>query len=330
MKIRKLLMVLPFMLCSCSIENFFKDKKASLDKLEFTLNDKTGTYSVCALEDVELGNIRIPSKYNGKKVTEIEKQGFANCDSLTSIEIPNTITKIGESAFEYCISLKSLDIPNSVTSIGKYLCENCSALTSVKISKAVTFLDQSMFERCYSLSSLVVNSGNSVYDSRNNCNAIIETATNTLICGCNNTIIPNTVTTIGDYAFYGFTALTSITIPNSVVSINKGAFGYCSSLASLTIPSSVTSIGSDAFYNCLSLVSLKIPSSVTSIEEFAFSGCTSLTSVVIPASVSSIGRDIFKHCTSLTVYCEADSQPSGWSDEWGIEYLDVVWGYCPE
>ena len=112
--------------------------------------------------------------------------------------------------------------------------------------------------------------------------------------------IPNSVTSIGVWAFDGCTSLTSVTIPNSVTSIESGAFRNCTSLTSVTIPNSVTSIESGAFQNCTSLSSVTIPNSVTSIGNYAFSGCTSLTSVTIPNSVTSIGQDAFYVCTSLT------------------------------
>jgi len=150
------------------------------------------------------------------------------------------------------------------------------------------------------LTSVTVEAGNTVYDSRNNCNAVIETSTNTLIFGCQNTTIPNSVTSIGEGAFVGCSSLTSVTIPNSVTSIGYAAFYGCSSLTSVTIPSSVTSIGDFAFYRCSSLTSVTIPNNVTSIGEEAFSWCSSLTSVTIGNSVTSIGDNAFYNCSSLT------------------------------
>ena len=115
------------------------------------------------------------------------------------------VTSIGDDAFRNCSGLISVSIPNSVTSIGSHAFQNCSGLTSIEVE-----------------------SGNPNYDSRNNCNAIIETSTNTLIAGCKNTIIPNSVKKIGEYAFYGCSGLTSLTIPNSVKNIGEYAFYGCS------------------------------------------------------------------------------------------------------
>ena len=184
----------------------------------------------------------------------ISFSAFEDCSGLTSIEIPNSVTSIGGSAFENCSGLTSIEIPNSVTSIGIFAFQNCSGLTSIHVD---------------------VN--NTVYNSINDCNAIIEIATNTLIAGCKNTTIPNSVTSISGYAFYNCTGLTSV-----------------------TIGSGVTRIGSDAFRGCTGLTSIEIPNSVTSIGMEAFSGCSGLTSITIGSGVTSIGSDAFKGCTNIT------------------------------
>ena len=200
---------------------------------------------------------------------------------ITMATIPETIevygttfavTSIGNEAFSDCSSLVAISIPNSVTSIGGWAFASCSALTL-----------------------MMVENGNTVYDSRQNCNAIIETATNTLIAGCQNTIIPNSVTSIGSRAFSYCSSLTSITIPNSVTEIGNYAFEGCSSLSSITIPNSVTSIGERAFASCSALEYLSIPNSVQYAYEsdynnevyysFGFSSiyrCHNLKTLIVP------------------------------------------------
>ena len=188
----------------------------------------------------------------------------------------------------------------SVTSIGKNAFHGCSGLTSVTIPNSVTSIGYGAFANCSGLTSVVVDKNNGTYDSRDNCNAIIETSTNKLIVGCKNTTIPNSVTSIGDYAFSYCSGLTSVTIPNSVTSINEYAFSGCSGLTSVTIPNTVTSIGEYAFSGCSGLTSVTIPNSVTYIGGYTFSRCSGLTSVTIPNSVTSIGNGIFFNCSGLT------------------------------
>ncbi len=233
-------------------------------------------------------------------VTSIGDKAFSDCSGLTSVTIGNSLTSIGEYAFQGCSGLTSVTIPNSVTSIGRYAFSYCSGLTSVTIPNSVTSIGDNPFDGCSGLTSVIVENGNNKYDSRNNCNAIIETATNELIVGCSTTVIPNSVTAIGRYAFYYCKGLTSVDIPNSVTSIGEYAFQGCSGLTSIDIPNSVTSIGKYAFYDCSGLTSVTIPNSVTSIGSSAFEECSGLTSVTIPNSVTSIGALAFAYCSNLT------------------------------
>ena len=174
------------------------------------------------------GNVVIPASvtYTGKTypVTSIGALAFCECSRLTSVTIPNSVTSIGYRAFYGCSGLTSVTIGDSVTSIGGGAFEYCSGLTSVTIPNSVTSIGRYAFNECKSLTSISVESGNKKYDSRNNCNAIIETASNTLIASCKNTTIPNSVTSIGGSAFYLCSGLTSVTIGSGVVSIGYSAF----------------------------------------------------------------------------------------------------------
>ena len=206
-------------------------------------------------------------------LTSIGDETFNRCSKLTSITIPNSVTSIGDYAFNGCCDLASIIIPNNVKRIGYQAFSGCFGLISITIPNSVTSIGTSAFYSCTSLASIIVESGNTVYDSRDNSNAIIETSTNTLILGCKNTVIPISVTSIGNYAFDGCSNLTSITIPNSVTSIGEQAFSECTNLNSITIPNRVASIGNYAFDGCSNLTSITIPNSVTNIGTHAFYGC---------------------------------------------------------
>ena len=208
---------------------------------------------------------------DGVKITRYRG---SDCD----VEIPsqingNKVTSIGQMAFNGCSGLKSITIPNSITSIEMLAFRGCSSLTSITIPSSVTHIENSILSRCSSLANLTVEEGNSRYDSRDNCNAIIDTMNNMLICGSRNTVIPSSVLSIGKEAFSECNGLTSITIPKGVLSIGEYAFTHCRDLTSITIPEGVESIGLAAFNECSSLTNVTIPKSVTSIGDSAFEGC---------------------------------------------------------
>jgi len=173
-----------------------------------------------------------------------------------TIILPSNVISIDSWSFWYCECLTSLIIPNSVKEIGSLAFKSCRGLTSVTIPNSVKSIKGGVFSGCSNLTSMKVESGNSVYDSRDNCNALIETGSNTLIAGCKNTMIPNSVTCIGESAFSDCSGLTSVTIGNRVTSIGNCAFFGCSGLTSIIIPNSVTSIGGGAFSDCGGLKSI--------------------------------------------------------------------------
>ena len=228
-------------------------------------------------EDPRLASVTIPDG-----VTGISEYAFRNCTALTSIIIPDSVKSIGSYAFSNCSSLTSITIPNSVTSIGYDAFRGCKSLTSITIPDSVTSISNDAFSGCSSLVSITVDPDNTAYTSIDS--NLYSKDGKTLIqyaVGKTDTefTIPDSVTSIGGYAFYYCSSLASITIPDGVTSIGVRAFSNCTSLASITIPDSVTSIGNCAFYYCSSLVSITIPDGLTSIGIEAFSGCYSLTDI---------------------------------------------------
>jgi uncharacterized repeat protein (TIGR02543 family) len=289
-------------------------------------------------EKVQIGDLyyNLDETNQTAEVTYQKQYSDANYQGLISVIIPNsleyesvnyTITGIASNAFSGCKTLKTIVVPSSIASIGRQA-----------------------FYSCRDLESIIVESNNAIYDSRNNCNAIIETATNTLVVGCMNTNIPNTVTSIGEYAFAACSKLTSIELPNSITSIGLYAFMFCSTLTSMTIPNSVTNIeqgvfqacsalrsvtiengvtkiGHSMFYKCANLESVNIPTSVVSIDAWAFRDCVSLLNLTIPNSVTSIKVMAFDRVPNVIYFGNASGAPwgaksiNGYIDDW-LVYSD--------
>ena len=275
------------------VANWDTDKDGELSEAEAA--------AVTDLGEVFKGNTEITSfdelqYFTG--LTGIGSDAFNGCTGLTGIVLPNSVTNIGSDAFSGCSSLTSIVIPESVTTIGEDAFWQ-TGLSSITIPNNVISIGKRIIAHSR-VSSIIVEEGNAKYDSRENCNAIIETETNTLIVGCSNTFIPNTVTTIGESAFERCTGLVNMDIPSAVTSIGKSAFYNCTSLTGVTIPNTITSIGDNMFSYCYKLASVNIPNSVTSIGNYAFENCYGLTSISIPSSVTRIGDYAFKGCTGLT------------------------------
>ena len=256
-------------------------------------------------ESKELQSIVMPNS-----ITQIKKDAFCNCSKLTSVHLSDNLISIGQYAFQNCRSLTSIEFPASLNTIESCAFANCG-LTSVFIPKSVSRISAkgegamivqastSPFISCKNLSSINVEEGNPIYDSRDGCNAIIETSTNTLFCGCNNSTIPNSVTAIWITAFFNC-GFTSMIIPDGVTSIGIEAFAGCENLTEITIPNSVTSLGERAFWNCTALTTVKLSENVKKIESSTFNNCSNLTSISLPDGLTTIRQEAFAYCSSLS------------------------------
>ena len=278
------------------------------------------------------GSVNIPPSVTSSgvtySVTSIGSSAFSHCEGLKSVTIPNSVTSIGSYAFWGCSGLMSVSIGNSVTTIFDYsfsdcsgltsieiphsvskifprAFDGCSGLTSVTIPNSVTSIYSSAFSDCSGLTSIVVEQGNTMYDSRNNCNAIIESSTNKLMLGCQNTVIPSSVSSIDDNAFAGCSGLTSVTIPNSVTSIGQCAFYGCSGLTSIdwnAKNSEIYFVLDDRvflFGENTSVKTVVFGEDVEHIPEGVCCGLGGLKSVTIGSGVNSIGDYAFENCKEL-------------------------------
>ena len=316
--------------CSFSFRDFY------IHDINFIVNDIhyaiTGLYTVKVIENInpyansaykDCSIIHIPESviYNDLTfiVTKIDKSTFWQCDKLTSIILPNTITEIGQNAFGHCGNLTSINlpltltkicddafcgcheltniiIPPNVVEIGEYAFSSCNP-QSIVIPKSVKIIGEHAFSCGDNLAEIRFESKKTKYDSPKDCNAIIETKTNSLILGCKNTTIPDEVKVIKESAFSSC-SFKSILIPSNVIEIEDYAFAWCN-LTSITIPKNVTHIGKDAFHGCYFLESIILNNGITAIEDHSFQYCKNLASIIIPDSVKTIGKEAFDDCTSL-------------------------------
>ena len=306
------------------------------DTSRFTV---TGIGDNAFAEYENLKSVTIPST-----VKTIGEYAFLSCSGLESISIPSSVTNIERGVFNLCLSLKSITvdpentvydsrnecnaiiktsddmllygssgtvIPSDVKGIGECAFCGLNGITKVNISKNINYIGMGAFSMCNDLVSMTVDPQNTIYDSRDGCNAIIETSSNVLVAGCNKSTIPANVTSIGPGAFAGCFDLASADIPYGVTTIGYAAFELCTGLKSITIPSTVNSIQSEAFFGCSNIVSFYIPEGVKTIEEYTFGRCYSLTTIYFPSTLTSVGEEFIAACDSLkSIYCASANPPA--------------------
>lgn len=269
-----------------------------------TLPDGITTIGQCTFDNCwALESLVIP-----ESVTVIGDWAFRQCYDMASLTLPEGLVSIGEQAFEYS-SITTLELPHTLTYIGSSAFAMNRQLSGLHIPSSVLTIGPGAFSFCNTMQYITVDSDNPNYDSRGDCNALIETSSNILLWGCVNTVIPNTVVAINQYAFERVPGLTSIDIPNSVISIGRSAFGYCPDLKYVTLGNSLATIGNTAFECCYELAGIDLPNSLTTIGEGGFRGCTKMAELNIGSSLDSIGTGAFSGCTGLSSIVVSGANP---------------------
>lgn len=286
-------------------------------------------YNCYGLTSVEFGN----------NIQQIGGSAFSACTKLLAVDFKDSPVRIGSFAFSSnskleslrgnkmksidsyafsnCGKLVHLDLGDSLQTIGSYAFSSCYSLTNIHIPAKVSNIYSTSFRECYSVDAITVDLENMTYDSRNNCNAIIHTASNQLVFGCAQTVIPSDIVSIGDYAFYRCNRLTSIVLPDGLQSIGEEAFYSCSELTSINFPESITTVGCGVFKSCTKITTpvhnstcfaymppsyegpYTIPGTTKQVACQAFYDCAKITSVVVPSSVTNLGSSAFYGCQSL-------------------------------
>ncbi len=258
---------------------------------------ESGNYSLCKIGNKSWANVDLSianSNYIESLSTEVSEENLANAwtdgygvkyswDKKRLLKAPGDLKEytilngtgvICDSAFEDCKSISTITIPLSVERIGNGAFFGCNRLSSIYVPANVKEIGESVLTECRNLTSIVVDENNWYYDSRDNCNAIIETKSGTIIAGCSSTIIPDGIKVLGRQS-YGGSGIKSVVIPDGVFEIGPSAFCACEELQSVEISGSVEAIGQLAFCGCKSLTTITIPDGIKEIGDSVFMGCVS-------------------------------------------------------
>lgn len=256
----------------------------------------------------------IPSVIEGCPVTAIGQSAFSCQDAIVEIVLPDSIRHLEMYCFEGCTSLKSLDLPQGLLSIDMDAFIECNALTSIHIPANVSFIAQGAFRYTRGLTEITVDENNPCYYSSGNC--LVETETQLLIAGCDNSVIPDGIVSIGEFAFLCRTALENVVFPDTLKTIGFMAFHTCTSLQDFVLPEGLVTIESGAFASCSSLKNVVLPQGLHMLGN-AFYLCDSLVSAYIPSSVQWVDESLFEGNYNMrAIYCDLPYRPYSWSKNW--------------
>ena len=287
-----------------AIEDYAFDHCDYISQLMLPSTLVTIGYSAFNGAYANLTELRLPDS-----LISVGGYAFANCSGLEYIDFGHGLQHIGNLAFFNCSGLTEVDLPESLLSIDGGAFMSCTGLTSFHVPASVTSIGSGIFQACENLLNVTVDVDNATFDSREGCNAVIETATNTLVAGCAATTIPETVTTLGNGAFMECIGLETIAIPTSVTVIGDHTFEYCYDMDTITLPPRLQSIGRCAFAGCEQLVYMTIPNTVTSILDSAFYDCPWLEHITLGRELTYIAHNAFDGCNFMTVSCMAMDPP---------------------
>lgn len=293
---------------------------------------------------VGCANTEIP-----EDIKAIGDYAYHYCKNIASITIPESVTYIGKNAFRYCMSLTSIDLPKNITLIDECAFEGCWSLQSVTLPKSLVELGESAFAETKlesvtipanvkiihknpfpsSLTSIVVDSKNPYFDSRDNCNGIMDKMTNTLVLGCAKTVIPQSTLAIGDYAFSGCDALRDIDIPSNVKTIGYNAFCWCDELQKIEIPEGVTELKSYAFAWCNHLTTVILPSTMEQLGSYAFGGCSIGSLEVKTNNPIILSSSTFSYPNIATLYVPSGCAEKYRNASYWKDFKNIVEGSIP-
>lgn len=286
------------------IDDYAFDHCYYIDELSLPEGLESIGYSAFNGAYANLTSLTLPNS-----LVSIGDYAFSCCSGLTSIDFGHGVQRIGSNAFFNCSSLTELNLPNSLLSIGREAFLSCTGLTSVAIPASVTHIGMAAFQACENLTQITVDPASETFDSRDRCNAVIETATNTLVAGCVATVIPQTVTALDNGAFRECIGLHTIEIPASVTVIGSNTFDYCYDLDTITLPPHLTTIGNSAFAGCEKLIFMRIPDKVTHIGDSAFYDCPWMNYLTLGRGLEYIGKCAFYGTNLITLSCSAMEPP---------------------